>query len=373
MAEPTPILILGDSPELPTGLARIGRDLALLLTRNPKFRVGYYGFAGHGSMQLPFQQYQMGGSVEHHTWPLSLPSVWRDFSRGKPGILFTIWDLSRLTAISQPDNIPEGELRDFLLQRPFRLWGYFPLDATGPGGGLSSLLAYTARGFDRILTTSPWARQVFQSSGLDADWLPHGIDGNTWTPGGTRQNLIGVVATNQPRKDWGLAAAVCAELLRRDPSTRFWWHTDLDLRHWSMPALLADYGLEHAVNLTYSLTDHQMAEMYRACQLTLAIGLGEGFGYPIWESLGCGTPVIHGDYASGADLMRTCGFDLWLAEPQGWRLEGQHNCLRPVFTPEQIVDLVYTIGQADWITTCVEHLHWKNLKYPWMRWFEEGL
>ncbi len=372
-----PLMILGDSPDLQTGLARIGRDLAALLSQSPRFRVGCYGFGGSGSQQLPFQQYVAGGSIENGTWPYSLPRAWRDFSRGEPGVLFTIWDLSRLLGIAQPNYMPDCGLKDFLLSRPFQLWGYFPLDASGPGGKLSVMQTETLMGFNRILTTSPWAKGVLDASlgRAVADWIPHGIDGNTWRPqpNVAKQNRIGVVATNQPRKDWGMVAAVCHELSRRDPSLTFWWHTDLNIRHWSIPALLADFGLESKVSVTYEMNDHQMAEAYASCRLTLAPGLGEGFGYPIWESLACGTPVIHGDYASGADLMKTCKLDGLLVRPHTWRLEGQHDSLRPVYEPEEWIQMADLISQYEVVFGSVEHLYWKNLKYPWMRWFEEGI
>jgi hypothetical protein len=68
MTRPTPILFLGDAPELPGGLSRIGRDLATQVCGLPQFRVGYLGRGGVGSRRFPFQQYgfpearQWGGS-----------------------------------------------------------------------------------------------------------------------------------------------------------------------------------------------------------------------------------------------------------------------------------------------------------------------
>src|SRR6185295_13845386 len=97
---PIPILFLGDSPHLSTGLARIGRDLSCCLTKLPQFRVGYLGRGGHGSSQLPYAQYNFPEAAqwgEHH-----IEQVWRDFAGDSKGVIFTIWDPSRLHWFANP-------------------------------------------------------------------------------------------------------------------------------------------------------------------------------------------------------------------------------------------------------------------------------
>ena len=46
-----------------------------------------------------------------------------------------------------------------------------------------------------------------------------------------------------------------------------------------------------------------MAQFYSACDVTLGIGLGEGAGYPLFESTSCGTPVVHGNYGGGPEYL----------------------------------------------------------------------
>jgi glycosyltransferase involved in cell wall biosynthesis len=225
-------------------------------------------------------------------------------------------------------------------------------------------------------------------------WLPHGYNGDTFKPdkngGGAVEDVagcpqtgddparvtrIGVVATNQARKDWGLVAAIARGLAAVRSDIRWWIHTDQIIREWSLPALIDDFRLTNVDVTVAPMSDAELARRYRECALTIAPGAGEGFGYPIVESLACGVPVLHGDYAGGASIMRTCGRADMLIQPDTYRVEGQYNCVRPVHDPEILVECVNAMLSTTIIDTVasVEHLRWMNLAYPWRRWFREGV
>jgi len=189
---------------------------------------------------------------------------------------------------------------------------------------------------------------------------------------------IGVVATNQARKEWGLAAATCAGIAERlKGNVKFWWHCDTAIRHFNLHALIADFQLGEMVELTSPpMSDGEMAERLRACDLTLHTG-SEGFGFNLFQSLACGVPVLHGDYAGGASILSTCGLSRYLIEPVAWRLEGQHNCLRPVYEPADwvnaAIDVLAIAPEPAWLASRVDHLSYLKLGYVWQRWFREGL
>ena len=69
----------------------------------------------------------------------------------------------------------------------------------------------------------------------------------------------------------------------------------------------------------------------------------------------------------------------WLVEPREFRLETLHNCLRPVYRPEDWVDAVELALTKDHgydeqaCRASVDHLDWKNLWKVWERWFKKGL
>jgi hypothetical protein len=75
--------------------------------------------------------------------------------------------------------------------------------------------------------------------------------------------------------------------------------------------------------------------------------------------------------------MRAFGLADYLIEPREWRLEGQHNCVRPVFGPQDWVEAALNVlaGETDrqWLASRVEHLSYKKLGYVWRRWLKDGI
>lgn len=296
-------------------------------------------------------------------------------------------------------------IRSFLLAKPFQLWGYFPIDATGSCDRLSFPLQKILGGFDRHLAYGKWGAGVVDKSIPVPDgttpYLPHGVDTSVFYPRdrnecrkhftqitgaqfllpsvrlkpgvGKDDVLIGIVATNQSRKDWALALAAVAKM-SKSRSVKVWIHTDVMERErgWSIPLLLIDNGLLDSAYISVgSLTDDAMAKAYSACDLSFGIGLGEGFGYAHVESQACGTPIIVGSYAGGAELVPK---DMHV-EPVAYRYEGIFTYKRPVFDPQIWAD------KADQVLRVVPRsevkLHpcfdWDNLWPKWQSWLMEGV
>jgi glycosyltransferase involved in cell wall biosynthesis len=396
----TPILFISDSVSCSSGLGRITRDLATRLNEycSDIFRVGTFGYGGPGSRTLPFQQYAMEGL---HNWFIpTLRQVWEDFAGNEPGVVFTIWDASRLLWFTRPEDYCEHKYtRDWLSNPPFKKWGYIPIDAKGPNDSLSCMIKECLMGYDNLIAYTDWGKTLIENTiGLkesderNLSSLPHGIDTSVFFDQYKDKSrkifsdflgfkgpeirsdelLIGIVATNQPRKDYGFAIQVLADLAKKMP-IRLFIHTDALERHWSIPALLSDYGLlsKAIVNIT-ELDNSTMSVIYSACDLTLGIGLGEGFGFPCFESLACNTPCITGSYGGQAEFMD------WkmIVKPEMMRLEGLYNCQRPVYSRTSWVKAIQNViglqkaGKLK--AELPANLDWKNLWPRWEAYFREA-
>lgn len=379
---PLPILILSDAPDSDTGLGRITRDLANILATMPEFRVATLGRGGYGSRSLPWAQYTFD---EREQWGENvLLKTAQDFSRDDKFVIFTIWDASRLFWFGHPATLPPNHpLKSFLESGDFQRWGYFPIDASGPNGGLSVLSRRAISSYNRILAYTQFGRDVINASGVDwkPDFIPHGIHQDTFYDRGkdegreilgidANHKLVGCVMTNQARKDWGTWAVMARELINQDPSYRFWAHVDVFERHWSLPALIEDFGLSEYVKITQAFSDETMAALYSACDVTVLPSLGEGFGYPLAESMACGVPAIHVNYGGGAEITP------WQTRSYQQRLDTLNNVYRPVLDPYEFAQHVYGVIEANIeraaVRKEVEHLFWSNLEPVWKNWFLKG-
>lgn len=390
---PIPLLIFSDSASASSGLARITRDLATRIAAHlPEFKVGTIGYGASGSTKLPWQQYHWAYNDQ---WIIhDLPEVWEDFAGNEKGIFLSIQDASRMLWFANPNWCSDKRVADFLRHAPFKKWGYFPIDANGPNGRLSTILGEVMLGYDRVLAYTKWAEKIIVNTiGVGASQdrqltnLPHGIDTSIFYPRDREEcrkmfgwltvgkdipiqpdeTLVGIVATNQVRKDFGQAIQVFAELAKRRKS-RLWIHIDELDRHWSIPYLLKDFGVQGAVITLQNFNDDVMAQLYSACDVTLGIGLGEGYGYPLFESVASGCPVVHGKYGGAVEFLQRES----LVPVLYYRTEGVYGCQRPVF---QNTDWLHMIEKAITRenTELRDELDWENLWPRWAEWFKAGV
>lgn len=405
MAAIKPLLIISDAVSAQTGLARIARDLSTRVHKNLSdvYRLATFGFGAPGDCTLGFPQYTAEG-VDEFVLP-QLPDVWQNFAGVEKGIVMFVWDPSRLGWFSVPGSHEKmaqqkyRSLRKWLEKPPFEKWLYCPVDAEGPHDRLTFSIMKSLYGFDRIIAYSKWGEGVIERTLSTEEAkarhlcsLPHGIDTTVFSPSPDRklarsvfpiitgatsivakhkavrddETLIGIVATNQGRKDWSLGIKTAA-ILASKIKVRLWIHIDTLNRDRDILSLLIDYGMlgEQTLISTGHIPDEHMAEAYSACDVTLGIG-PEGFGYPIFESIFCGTPCVHGNYGGAPEHMdRNC-----LVEPVAFREEGCYSLKRPVYRAEDFAAAVLPLRGTR--TTPPAYLDWNNLWPRWEAWFREA-
>ena len=407
MAAIKPLLFISDAVSAPTGLARITRDLAQGVHEsiNDLYRVATFGYGGPGNRSLGFQQYA-AENVEDFILG-QLPDVWTDFAGDEKGVVMCVWDTSRLAWLASPReseklNAPKYRgLMRWLEHAPFEKWLYCPVDASGPNDRMTFPLMKTLQGFDRIIAYSEWGKAVIErtigpekSAAVGLHALPHGIRSDIFTQAPSRRSarrafpsmtqavsftempkpieddeiLIGIVATNQARKDWPLGIETAA-ILAQNRRVRLWLHIDSINRNWDIIGLLIDYGLlgDRSMISTGHLSDMNLARAYSACDLTIGIG-PEGFGYPIFESVFCGTPCIHGNYGGAPEHLSA--WPECLVEPVAFRIDGVYSQRRPVYRACDFANAAERmIGKR---VNRPGHLDWSNLWPRWESWFRAG-
>lgn len=325
-------------------------------------------------------------------------------------VVWMIMDPSRCFDLTRPDEettVP-----------PPAFWGYFPIDSENVQGRLSGPAAEAVWSCDRVLGYGRYGAGVLHATlealavhqmgprrslgvvGVRAvPYLPHGIDpvfqpgrslGETgegfaaWRlrlPGSAW--ILGCVATNQPRKDLSLLFASAALLKRQGGRVGVWLHTDRLTNAWDVGQLCLDFGLtreEVCVSTADTLlTDAQLSARYSVSDVTLGVGLGEGFGYPLVESLASGTPVVHGRFGGGVELVPRAD---WLVDPVAWRLESCYAVKRPVLRPEDVAGaLALAIGWkrqqpelcAAYCAGAVSYLAWESVWPRWRSWIAQGI
>jgi glycosyltransferase involved in cell wall biosynthesis len=390
------ILLISDAISGSSGLARIARDVATRIHANLSdvYELAVAGYGGTTSCKFGFHQYHLEGVQSDWVLP-SLREIIDDFAGNERCIVMFIWDCSRLGWFSQPDRLGSETLsrypgiKQWLMKANIEKWLYCPLDASGPNDKLTAPLALTLIGFDRLLAYGQFGEDVIRRTIGDDNakqrhltWLPHGIDASKFyemprklsrrllfqytgaqtvfsmlgmanrnDPIADDEILVGVVATNQSRKNWPIAIETIA-ILSRTRKVRFWIHTDNIEGGFSIPSLLADYGLLEKTVISMGLIpDTKLASAYSACDLTLGIG-PEGFGFPLLESQYCGTNVVHGSYAGGADIVPK----EWQVDPIAFYKEGSYSCMRPVYRAEDWAEKANELigkrcnypGEYDW-------------------------
>ncbi|KKL97327.1 hypothetical protein LCGC14_1835600 [marine sediment metagenome] len=314
------LMVVGDGFAQPTGLARIARDLTARLRQNADSLGIEVSAVGWQPPLSPFQRDWYLGHQDSEGWGAQALSVWWA-ERVDPrtiGVVLTVWDPARCHGLRQA-NLTNAHW-----------WGYFPIDAEGVRGSLQwGPAAETVQAYDRVLGYGRFGAKVLETD----DYLPHGIDTQVFYPRIDQAGweaieflapvvqansiLVGCVAANQPRKDFALLFAAVAKMREVDRGVRLWLHTDTQIGAWAIPQLAADYGLQRALIVTTSLTDDQLAAAYTWCAVTIAPGLGEGFGKgPTPWSARCSRPrtsrTRRGERSGGAAGNRGwCGPTAW--------------------------------------------------------------
>jgi len=145
-----------------------------------------------------------------------------------------------------------------------------------------------------------------------ADVLEHFPKGRKSLFGPTCDFGIGIFAANQTwRKSWEEMLRAVRLFIERNPDIRvgLYVHSDPNvLNQYNLVDLVREIGIpsykfaDSFLMMTGGHEDEDMVRRYNVCDVTLYTTAGEGFGWPVLESLACGTPVVSGDYSAMKEI-----------------------------------------------------------------------
>lgn len=373
------LLILGDSPTKFTGFARVVRNLLTRFQASNAFDQIHCWSIGYWGMPHEFSGINL--------WPAGMPLDHRWESVGnltrfaqliqdmKPTHVWIVQDMWGVLPLCRA-------LHDFT-KLGINTNYYFPVDAPLEAGWtrilacVNNAVAYCEYGKAEAqkalripehptpvgnMTQVEW--DIIQRDRLlTADRLhviPHGVD-DCWrrvTPeerAAARDGLFADlvkpndfvllnVAQNQRRKGMTQSLQVLAELKKFAPDYHLHFHAMSENKEEGvdLKMIARQLGLRIGPDVTFGddvhrngkpvLTDNAMLQMYGAADLFLTTTLGEGWGLPITEAMGCGLPVAAPKHTSLTEILAD-GRGLLLPTGAEDTLVGDNNRLRPRVAP----------------------------------------
>ena len=187
--------------------------------------------------------------------------------------------------------------------------GIFPLEAPP----LTASWAAAMFRMKSVFVISKFGTQECLAQGLNARYLPVGVDTNMWhrptkeernntrsmlgfTP---EQKIVITVAANQERKNLGAALEIISKIVRYYPDMQYLMITDRSAVGWNLDDLKAEYGLSRNVQILGKGMPVEHVRNYTwAADAALYTSKAEGLGLPVLEAMACGLGVVAPDHTS---------------------------------------------------------------------------
>jgi len=309
------IVILSDSPFLPTGYSDQAKQLAKHLT-DAGHEIHYFANAFNGAtikraelVDGTIFDYTIYGELTQSYFANSMRQLLTEIKPDKFIILLDTFMMFQSKFLNQDTS-------------PAETYFWFPSDG---GGGLPKDCENILRKIDNPVAMAKFGqKQVKDYYDLDVKHIPHGCDSSRFyrLPDEQRNALrikwnlhdkfvIGVVARNQPRKNLDRTIKSMKLIAEKIPNAVLLLHMDPNDpagQMFNLNSLIKKYGLENRVVFTgmeahKGFPGSEMINVYNLMDMFLLTTSGEGFGIPIIEAMSCQVPVLATDYTSTPELV----------------------------------------------------------------------
>lgn len=357
------ILIMTDAPNLPTGQARVGREIATGLKRHGH-DVGYLGW-----FQVPEIAATAPAGI-HYWWTNNsyygqdiLDRIVQTF---QPDVVLTIGDFWNLNYIADP-NICRT-------RRRFQWCSYIPVDGEPINGGLPPSIRPIIEDIDIPVAYTNYAKDAVLKSIFDQETrnrlrvIYHGVDTKTFKPDpsnrvkireqyGMEDKFVFLsVSRNQSRKnipELFRAWKIFSELPEVRGKVCLWPHMQFtDRAGWNIDDLLTVLNLRNNSIMYYNQVAHSQSEMmmvpdnevatlYQIADVFVLLS-GEGFGLPIFEAMASNLPCILLNHSACGELGANGRAHLIdVQDSVTWT--GSHLTQRPIPRVNDVVDAMLKI------------------------------
>lgn len=387
------ILIMTDSMFIPSGMGRVGREIALGLGKRGH-QVGYIGWF-HRQDIFPNAPYNI------QFWPTNNNRYGADVLDGcvnhfQPDVLLTIGDLWHLWYISDP--------RVCKMRKHFQWCSYIPVDGEPVNGGLPPGIIKTIEDIDIPVAYTNYAKDAFLKSVTDQEsrnriqTIYHGVDTNLFKPASPEERtklrskinlkdkfLFLTVCRNQSRKNIPellKAWKKFSELPQINGKVMLWLHTyfkdsmgyDIDdllrilkLRNQS---IMYYHQVAYAQSEQHLIPDQDLAKLYQIADSFILLS-GEGFGLPTFEAMASRLPCVLLNHSASAELGADGRAELVHSSGEiTWT--GSHLTQRPIPKTDDIVEsMLKVFNQHHYRESIAQKGFEFATKYTWDRVAEE--
>ncbi len=319
------ILIMTDSPFIPSGQAKVGREIAIGLARRGH-QLGYIGW---------FHRQDIVPNLPHNIqfWPTNnshygadvLDNVVQQF---QPDIVLTIGDFWNLWWMSDP-----GVCRT---RKYFQWCSYIPVDGEPMNGGLPPGIIKIVEDIDIPVAYTEYAKEAVLKSVTDQETrgrirtIYHGVDTNVYKPmdpierrklresfGLQDKFLFLTVSRNQSRKNIPKLFHVWkkfSEMPEFKNKVILWPHMNFnDPMGWRIDDIIEEQKLRngnsvmyfeqvaHGASEMHLIPEEELAKLYQMADAFVLLA-GEGFGLPTIEAMATRVPCILINHSASGEL-----------------------------------------------------------------------
>lgn len=318
------ILIMTDSPFIPTGQAKVGREIAIGLARRGN-EVGYIGWFHRSDIfpNLP-HNIQFWWTHNNHYGADMLDDVVQKF---QPDVVLTIGDFWNIGWITD-GNICKT-------RRMFQWCSYIPVDGEPSNGGLPPGIVRVVEDIDIPVAYTEYAKFAVLKSVKSQETrnkiktIYHGVDTNVFKPADPADRrkrreqfamqdkfMFLTVCRNQSRKNIPKlfqAWKKFSELPEFKGKVILWPHMFFnDPMGWRIDDILDELKLRNESIMYYNqvaysqselhlTTEEQVAKLYQIADAFVLLS-GEGFGLPTFEAMATKLPCILLNHSASGEL-----------------------------------------------------------------------